>query len=82
MESRIGFVVLAKELGVDLVPVALNSGKLWRKKQFMKYPGTITIEFMEPIRYEDIKRMKNGEILDTVENLIENRCNILNKKDK
>ena len=48
----------------------------------MKYPGTITIEFMEPIRYEDIKRMKNGEILDTVENLIENRCNILNKKDK
>lgn len=75
---KIGFVVLAKELGVDLVPVALNSGKLWKKKQFMKYPGTITMEFMEPIRYEDIKKMKNKDILHMVENLIENRCRELN----
>ena len=77
---KIGFVVLAKELGVDLVPVALNSGKLWKKKQFMKYPGTITMEFMEPIKYKDIRRMKNKDILNAVKNLIENRCDILNKQ--
>ena len=77
---KIGFVVLAKELGVDLVPVALNSGKLWKKKQFMKYPGTITMEFMEPIKYKDIRRMKNKDILNAVKSLIENRCDILNKQ--
>ena len=77
---KIGFVVLAKELGVDLVPVALNSGKLWKKKQFMKYPGTITMEFMEPIKYKNIRRMKNKDILNAVKSLIENRCDILNKQ--
>lgn len=77
---KIGFVVLAKELGVDLVPVALNSGKLWKKKQFIKHPGTITMEFMDPIKYEDIKKMKNSEILNTVEKLIEDRCRGLNER--
>lgn len=75
---KIGFVVLAKQLGVDLVPVALNSGKLWRKKQFMKYPGTITMKFLEPIKYEDIKKMKNHEVLNKVEDIIESECKKLN----
>lgn len=48
----------------------------------MKYHGTITMEFMEPIRYEDIKRMKNGKISNLLEGLIENRCDLLNMNDK
>ena len=70
---------MAKTLGIDLVPVALNSGKFWRKKQFMKYSGTITMKFMEPIKYEDIKKMKNKEILSRVEGLIEEECRNLNE---
>jgi 1-acyl-sn-glycerol-3-phosphate acyltransferase len=31
------------------VPVALNSGKIWPKNSFLKYPGDIHITFLEPI---------------------------------
>ena len=31
------------------VPVAVNSGLFWGRHQFLKRPGTITIEFLEPI---------------------------------
>jgi len=34
-------------LGVDCVPVALNSGVYWTG--FLKRPGTIVLEFLEPI---------------------------------
>ena len=75
---KIGFVVLAKELKVDVVPIALNSGKYWSKKQFLKYPGTIRMEVMDPIKYEDIKKMKNKEIFKTIETLIEDKSKELN----
>ena len=31
------------------IPVALNSGKVWPKNKFNKYPGKITISFLNPI---------------------------------
>ncbi len=34
-------------LGVACVPVALNSGRYWQG--FAKYPGTISLQFLEPI---------------------------------
>ena len=36
-------------LGLHCVPVALNSGKIWPKNIFLKYPGDIHITFLEPI---------------------------------
>jgi len=36
-------------LGLSCVPVALNSGKIWPKNSFLKYPGDIHITFLEPI---------------------------------
>ncbi len=36
-------------LKLPCVPVALNSGKVWPKNSFMKYPGDIHISFLEPI---------------------------------
>lgn len=35
--------------GTMIVPVALNSGRHWGRRDFIKTPGTITIEFLEPI---------------------------------
>ena len=37
-------------LGLHCVPVALNSGKIWPKNSFLKYPGDIHISFLEPIK--------------------------------
>jgi 1-acyl-sn-glycerol-3-phosphate acyltransferase len=37
-------------LKIPCIPVALNSGKIWPKNSFMKYPGNIHISFLEPIK--------------------------------
>jgi 1-acyl-sn-glycerol-3-phosphate acyltransferase len=31
------------------LPVALNSGLFWPRRQFLRYPGTITVEILDPI---------------------------------
>jgi 1-acyl-sn-glycerol-3-phosphate acyltransferase len=36
-------------LGLPCIPVALNSGKVWPKNSFLKYPGDIHVTFLEPI---------------------------------
>jgi 1-acyl-sn-glycerol-3-phosphate acyltransferase len=36
-------------LEMPCIPVALNSGKIWPKNSFIKYPGDIHISFLEPI---------------------------------
>ncbi len=36
-------------LNIACVPVALNSGKVWPKNSFLKYPGKITVSFLKSI---------------------------------
>ena len=36
-------------LNLPCIPVALNTGKVWPKSSFMKYPGDIHISFLNPI---------------------------------
>ena len=36
-------------LELPCIPVALNSGKIWPKNSFIKYPGNIHISFLDPI---------------------------------
>ena len=36
-------------LNLPCVPVALNTGKLWPKNSFLKYPSDVHISFLEPI---------------------------------
>jgi 1-acyl-sn-glycerol-3-phosphate acyltransferase len=42
-----GIAGLYSLLGVTCVPVALDSGRFWQG--FFKYPGTISLQFLEPI---------------------------------
>lgn len=42
-----GVAALYNQLGVECVPVALNSGLFWTG--FIKRPGNIVLEFLEPI---------------------------------
>lgn len=44
-----GIALLYRGLGLPTVPVALNSGLYWPRRSFLKYPGTIVIEFLPPI---------------------------------
>ena len=31
------------------LPVALNSGVFWPRRRFLRYPGTIVLEVLDPI---------------------------------
>jgi 1-acyl-sn-glycerol-3-phosphate acyltransferase len=44
-----GVVALYSQLGVPVIPVALNSGLFWGKNAFLKKSGKITISFLPPI---------------------------------
>jgi 1-acyl-sn-glycerol-3-phosphate acyltransferase len=44
-----GVAVLYMQLGLPVVPVALNSGLFWGRRSLLKRSGKILVEFMSPI---------------------------------
>jgi 1-acyl-sn-glycerol-3-phosphate acyltransferase len=46
---KYGVVHLYSETGTPCVPVALNSGLFWPRRKFLRYPGTIRLEVLDPI---------------------------------
>jgi 1-acyl-sn-glycerol-3-phosphate acyltransferase len=44
-----GFAGLYRALGLPVVPVALDSGKVWPRRSFVKRPGVVTMRFGDPI---------------------------------
>ncbi len=48
-EYKAGAAMLARETEAPIIPVALNSGCYWRKKQFLKSPGIIRVVIGAPI---------------------------------
>jgi 1-acyl-sn-glycerol-3-phosphate acyltransferase len=46
---KYGVAHLYANLGVPCLPVALNSGLFWPRRQFVRRPGTIVVEILEPI---------------------------------
>src|SRR3954453_18272813 len=47
--GRPGFAGLYRALGLPVVPVALDSGRLWPRRSFVKSPGLVTMRFGAPI---------------------------------
>ena len=44
-----GVAALYQALGLPLVPAAVNSGLFWGRRSFVKRPGRIVLEFLDPI---------------------------------
>jgi 1-acyl-sn-glycerol-3-phosphate acyltransferase len=44
-----GFAGLYRALNLPVVPVALDSGRIWPRRSFVKRPGTVTMRFGDPI---------------------------------
>jgi 1-acyl-sn-glycerol-3-phosphate acyltransferase len=44
-----GVAFLYRKAGVPCVPLALNSGVFWPRRSWLRYPGTIVVEALEPI---------------------------------
>ncbi len=62
-----GVGALYRQLGVPVVPVALNSGLFWGRRSFLKNPGRIVLEFLEPIP----PGLRRREFLDVLAQRIE-----------
>ena len=69
---KTGVLFLAENLNMPLVPVALNTGLHWGKGAFLKYPGTVTFEFMPPMNVSDFAGKK--EFMAELERRIESKC--------
>jgi 1-acyl-sn-glycerol-3-phosphate acyltransferase len=50
-----GGALLATHTGAPVVPVAHNAGELWKKRAFLKYPGTVTVSIGEAIQPHGLK---------------------------
>jgi 1-acyl-sn-glycerol-3-phosphate acyltransferase len=46
---KFGVAQVYVDCGVPALPVALNSGLFWPRRTFMRYPGTIVVEFLDVI---------------------------------
>jgi 1-acyl-sn-glycerol-3-phosphate acyltransferase len=46
---KFGIAHLYAECGVPCVPIALNSGLLWPRRRFLRFPGTVRVEILDPI---------------------------------
>lgn len=64
----VGGALLAEKSGYPVIPVAHNAGSYWRKKAFIKYPGTIQVKIGEMI---DSKSISARELNQQAENWIE-----------
>ena len=69
-EIKPGIIALYKMVDAPIIPVSLNSGRLWPRNSFIKKPGLITVTFHEPIekglsREEFVKRLEEQINPDT-----------------
>jgi 1-acyl-sn-glycerol-3-phosphate acyltransferase len=46
---KFGVVHLYAESTVPCLPVALNSGLFWPRRRFVRYPGTVRVEILDPL---------------------------------
>ena len=46
---RAGFAGLYRTLALPVIPIALDSGRLWPRSGFIKRPGIVTFRFGDPI---------------------------------
>lgn len=60
--------------GVACLPIALNSGLYWPRRKFLRYPGTIVLEVLDPIppglSREDFAARLEREIEQAQERLV------------
>jgi 1-acyl-sn-glycerol-3-phosphate acyltransferase len=44
-----GVSMIYADCDVPCLPVALNSGLFWPRRTFLRYPGTLVVEFLDPL---------------------------------
>jgi 1-acyl-sn-glycerol-3-phosphate acyltransferase len=68
-----GVASLYMHLKIPVIPIALNSGLYWPRRSFLKYPGVINVEFLDPIS----PGLSRQAFMKELENSIESKTNKL-----
>lgn len=63
-----GVAALYSHLKVPVVPAALNAGLFWSRRGFLKRPGTIVVEFLDPIAPGLDRQIFLEQLSDVIEN--------------
>lgn len=71
-----GLLFITDHLNVPVIPIAHNTGLFWAKNSFLRYPGKVIIEFLEPMPQIADKK----EFMAELEKRIENKCAELNEE--
>ena len=69
-----GFLFMAQNLKLPVIPVALNTGMFWPRSSAKHFCGKVIIEFMEPMMPEGDK----NEFMEKLQAKIEAKCAELN----
>lgn len=64
---KAGVSVMYNQLGVPVVPVALNSGLFWPRRKFLRYPGKIIVEILPPIQPGLNREEFNNQLMGRLE---------------
>lgn len=75
-DYRYGVTRMYLELNCPVVPVALDSGLFWPRRKFLRYPGTLRAQFLEPI----MPGLSAKEFAAELERRIEEGCEDLYAK--
>jgi len=70
-----GIASLYRHVGIPVIPVAHNAGLFWPRRGFLKYPGTITLELLDPIQ----PGLSRQNFMNELENKIETKTTELVK---
>lgn len=69
-----GLVFLYQNIEAPVIPVATNTGFFWAKNSFVRRPGKVIFEFMEPMPAQ----MDKKEFMSELQKRIEAKCAELN----
>ena len=74
-DYKTGVAQVYVDCRVTCLPVALNSGLFWPRRTFMRYPGTLVVEFLDPLP----PGLSRNEFIARVSTVIEEATNRLVK---
>lgn len=72
-EYKPGIAALYKDLGLPVIPIALNTGLVWRPNGIMRNPGNVTIKILPPIP----AGLPRDEFMARLESMIETESEAL-----
>lgn len=82
-DYKLGIVPLYAACEAPCVPVALNSGLYWPRRSFLRHPGTVIVEFLDPIppglpRAQFFRRLQDDIETATARLMTEGRSDLKN----